>query len=164
MRVSSDVDTESVVIWPLESAETTRRTFNRGAWPSRYEPRKLGFAACVASAEIRNEFAYVWGRILALLAFANDSAILSIVPGKKLPRAPCRRRERISSSSKTPTSFTMPSSSDVGADAEARRPSIADEEHRLSSILPTKMNSLSNPPTCGGCVSKSSSSKLTIKE
>jgi len=45
---------------------------------------------------------------------------------------------------------------------EARRASMAEKEHSLSSMRPAKMNSLSSPPSCAGWVSKSSSSQFTI--
>ena len=45
---------------------------------------------------------------------------------------------------------------------DARRASMAAKEQSLSSSRPAKMNSLSNPPSCAGWVSNSSSSQLMI--
>ena len=103
---------------------------------------------------MRKEFAYVWEMTLAEEVEDRDSAMRSMVEGRKFPRAPWRRREPISSSSKTPTSFMMPSSSvdDVEA-AEASSPSMADQEQSLSSIRPAKMNSFSRPPIWAGWMS-----------
>lgn len=41
---------------------------------------------------------------------------------------------------------------------------MAAQLQSLSSILPAKMNSWSRPPVRAGCVSKSSSSQLTMLE
>lgn len=153
---------ESVVIWPLLSALTTTPTFSLGAWFSRYEERKLGFTAWMTSAEIRKEFAYVWLIMLGPHGPSRQaSQMRSMVLGRKLPRAPWRRREPISSSSKTPTSFIR--LLDL-LSLEARRASMADQEHSLSSIRPPNMNSLSRPPTCAGWMSYSSSSQLMMDE
>ena len=83
-----------------------------------------------------------------------------MVLGRKLPFAPCRNREPISSSSKQPTIFRMPSS--VLSEVEARRASMAAKEQSLSSMRGAKMNSLSRPPSWAGWVSKTSSSQLMI--
>ena len=82
----------------------------------------MGFTACVTSAEIRKEFAYVWDSKFAPLRVpfgAKVSVMRSITWGRKLLFAPWRSWEPISSSSKTPTSLMRPSSSPV-EDVEAR--------------------------------------------
>ena len=114
----------------------------------------------MTSAEIRKLLAYVWARVLAPYCFGEmDSATRSIVLGRRLLRAPCRRREPISSSSNRPTILMMPLASDVSPPSpprldvvfdEAMRASMAEKEHNLSSRRPPKMNSLSRPPSWAG--------------
>lgn len=127
----------------------------------------------MTSAETRKLLAYIWARALAPYCCGErDSAIRSIVLGRRLLRAPCRRREPISSSSNRPTILMMPLTSGVSPPSpprlevvfdEAMRASIAEKAHNLSSMRPAKMNSLSRPPSWAGWVSKSSNSQFTIE-
>ena len=50
-----------------------------------------------------------------------------------------------------------------GVAVEARRASMAEKEHSLSSTRGAKMNSLERPPSWAGWVSKSSSSQLNMR-
>lgn len=102
-RVNIAVEIESVVMCALLSAETAGPTLRRGAWFSRYEPRKLGFTAWQTSEETRKEFAYVRATREATLLVVKLSTMRSTIEGKKFPRAPWRSRDPTSSSSKRAT-------------------------------------------------------------
>lgn len=100
----------------------------------------------------------------------NDSTMRAIVLGRKLLRAPWRRREPTSSSSKRAARVMMLLSdlveegfaSEEEGEEAAMRASMAAKEHTLSSMRPAKMNSLSRPPSCAGWVSKTSRSQFMM--
>ncbi len=133
------VETASVVMWPLESADIATPTFSRGAWLGRYAFMKFGLTACVTSADTRKELAYVCATRFAPAAGeeVKESTIRSIVLGRKLLRAPCRSKLPISSSSNKPTHLMIPEVDSLAVlGGWSKSACTADQEHSLSSTRP----------------------------